>query len=352
MTQISIAWGEATQTIHQQVNSFNKVPLLTPEKVKTIQEVVSQELVRLQDLRRRMEERQQELNRTCSPRLNSTRALWLATIGAGISSLCGITATYFTIFSESTVTKTTACAFASLSIVTNFGATFYVNKIALINQESAQLAALRDKGEEHATKFKDFLDKLYQTMFLQQSQNTSSLDTEITTCLRYYEQLPEGYRSERGFASTISSLVRGLPVSDPLKAEFATLDIHRFQKITSLADKSEVRMHYLPSSPEGEESDTLEHKDFKQQDSPAWPKGEEGGDMAFATSHGSLPLETIPDYYDKLNSLKKSIAERFQIQRSIPYLISEIGCRLDSQNNTPAPTRRKLGEVVVEMGTT
>lgn len=351
MSQISIAWGEATQTIHQQLTSFNRAPLLTPEKVQTIQKVVSEELVRLQDLRRRMEERQQELNRACSPRLNSTRALWLATIGAGVSSLCGITATYFTLFSENTATKTTACAFASLSIIANFGATFYVNKIALINQESAQLAALRDKGEEHATKFKEFLDKLYQTMLLQQSQDTSSLDTEITTCLRYYEQLPERYQSERGFASTISSLIRGLPASDPLKTEFTTLDTHRFQKIASSADKEEVRVHYLPSSPEGEESDTLEHKEFKQ-DSPDWQKGEAEGDSAFATSHGSLPLDTIPDYNEKLTSLKGAIARRFQIQRPIPYLLSGIGCRLDSQKNTPAPKRRKLGEVVVEMGTT
>lgn len=354
MNHISLAWGQATRTIQQQLTSFNSPPLLTPQKVKAIQDVVSQEIMRLQNLREQLESRQQELNRTCSPRLNSTRSLWLATIGSGVSSLCGITATYFTLFSESTAAKTTACAFASLSIFTSWGATFYVNKIALINQELAQLAALQTKGEEHAIKFKDFLDKLYQTMLLQQSPDTRSFDTEITTCLQYYEQLPVPYKSEKGFASTVSSLVLGLPATDPLKSEFITLDTHRFQKIASLADKEEVRLHYLPSSKEEAEEenlDSLEHKNFRRKPL-VWDQGEEGGDTTFGMSHGSLPLNPIPDYNEKLTALKEAIQRRFKIQSSIPYLLSGIGCRLDSQQNTPAPTRRKLEEVVVQMETT
>ena len=180
MSHISFAWSQAIHTIDTQLKSFNKTPLLTPDKVKSIQDVVSAEIERMQILRIQMEKRQKELNRACSPRLNSMRALWIATIGVGISSACGVTATYFTLFGDIAIAKTTACALASLSIVANFGATFYVNKIALINQESAQLAALQDKGEEHAIKFKDFLDKLYLILLQERHKEPSrTIDTEI-----------------------------------------------------------------------------------------------------------------------------------------------------------------------------
>ncbi|CUI16379.1 Conserved hypothetical membrane protein [Candidatus Protochlamydia naegleriophila] len=383
MSSIAENWSHSFHIVEEQITAFNsKVQSSTQleeidaayqsEELEKIYQIVKTETARLKHFAEQVDQRLENLERGCCG--NSRRAVILTSILVGISSVGGIAGGAVAVWLDNPIGKGIGFGILILTSAFEWGATVYSTKVSLDLNSSVELALINKDGLEQARVFKKFIktlksikkiekEKLEQ---LRKAEAEKALDLNISVCLRHYENLGR-YRKDEVYFRLLSLLIQHLPEEDPLKVElgqFTPINPSRAKDISSLAQEP-LPITYLPSNKKESPSETSQSSDSNpslkiviptdeddQQTEKISKKekwtGEQGSRLLLDNESQMIqPLQSKAKYAKKLADYKRTVAQRFGIERTISFIDVPHGMRLTTDGCYPIPTidDRELDEL-------